>query len=818
MLPWGWQMRPLTEIRPEQGNAYISDLHGTWWCARQGSSPAVLLEDGAPVGPSNTFSHQAIRDGGNGQFCFWDSVVLFSASDNSDPRTNGKHYEVYAPAPIKTGVRSAVQLAAYVLIGLAAYLMITGLSNRSLPVTSLPGEMLRARFLGSPSFATAMLVFSVASILQGSNYVLHFRDPEIARTGLSILGVPYSDARGWCDMATSMASGQGMTAYWPAYRPGYGLFLALFFTWTGCSYVLAVVLNLLLTALAAALIYRIGEMLASCWVGAVVAFGFLSQNLTNIYPLTLATETLGMLCSVVTIHQLLRAIATAQRRYFLSAGAFFGLSNLVRPLTLPALPLILICVLIFLCRDCRWRGAVVRAAMLGAGAFLAVVPWLIRQWLVFGIVTLSGNTAENLYAATSPQYGSWTGALYREPGCPTDVKERYEYFMAKAKANLRENPGFYIQNVTRSYVAFFAELSASVRPHLLLLGPFALLGYYLCWGLRQRTPRRAGLFAIVVGLLAILFQRACVRFGPGLDLALLLLLPATALPRLAAIHVTGLLGSIAGAALFGMGTPDARILFVLQWGLLVAPPVVLWGCCERLAGLLKIVELPGQAVLPAAASEVLPRWFVLLRIGVVAFAVIGGIRLAALNVMTQIPPAHPQYFTAEQAAHVVDALSRYAPGVLHESELVPTQILTDGGKLNLKLVPGTTRPVFPTQDKTLVLPVRLMDMPYYVPGNTLIPHWSRFFVPREYDRTVCFFYMDGVPAPHYGSFYTPVSFRGFVPRRLMMKHVALVCRVSCDLSKQSTNEPLFLDGLAVIPVDEGLKPCMNDAYVVPSRN
>ena len=53
-----------------------------------------LLQDGVPQGPSHV-AHKAIREVGRGRYSHWHDTLYFSAGDNSDPRTNGRAYDVY---------------------------------------------------------------------------------------------------------------------------------------------------------------------------------------------------------------------------------------------------------------------------------------------------------------------------------------------------------------------------------------------------------------------------------------------------------------------------------------------------------------------------------------------------------------------------------------------------------------------------------------------------------------------------------------------------------------------------------------------------
>ena len=60
-------------------------------------SPVVIYENGKPLGPAHN-SYADIRDHGMGRFCFWRHFgFVFTASDNSDPNTNGRKYWAVVP-------------------------------------------------------------------------------------------------------------------------------------------------------------------------------------------------------------------------------------------------------------------------------------------------------------------------------------------------------------------------------------------------------------------------------------------------------------------------------------------------------------------------------------------------------------------------------------------------------------------------------------------------------------------------------------------------------------------------------------------------
>lgn len=61
----------------------------------QTQSNLVLFEDGLPLARAHSM-HASIRDEGGGRYSHWQDYLLFSASDGSDPQTNGRQYSLKA--------------------------------------------------------------------------------------------------------------------------------------------------------------------------------------------------------------------------------------------------------------------------------------------------------------------------------------------------------------------------------------------------------------------------------------------------------------------------------------------------------------------------------------------------------------------------------------------------------------------------------------------------------------------------------------------------------------------------------------------------
>jgi hypothetical protein len=60
-------------------------------------SPAVLCEDGEPLGPPHTLHVEIEKDGG-GTYSHYGGGVVFSTPDNSDPNNNGRQYWIVIPS------------------------------------------------------------------------------------------------------------------------------------------------------------------------------------------------------------------------------------------------------------------------------------------------------------------------------------------------------------------------------------------------------------------------------------------------------------------------------------------------------------------------------------------------------------------------------------------------------------------------------------------------------------------------------------------------------------------------------------------------
>ena len=117
-----WRMEP-DRILPRGGNAF------TWVVTTPAFLPdalipsddlsdharsrLLLLEQGRPLGPPHSL-HDDISNAGSGRYSHWAGAIIFAASDNTDPRTNGRVYQArasVAPPPVLVAIAGIVAAA-----------------------------------------------------------------------------------------------------------------------------------------------------------------------------------------------------------------------------------------------------------------------------------------------------------------------------------------------------------------------------------------------------------------------------------------------------------------------------------------------------------------------------------------------------------------------------------------------------------------------------------------------------------------------------------------------------------------------------------
>ncbi len=143
---------------PERGQAYRISLRRIapgLTSDRDGVSRIVLLEDGEELAGRALHAH--IRERGGGLYSHWGNAILFSSRDGSDPRTNGRRYEVRLP-PTTPGWHRGAQIG---LLAAALLLLLHWLYGAA------GGSLLRAGLWASGG-ALAIATLALGSALSSS--------------------------------------------------------------------------------------------------------------------------------------------------------------------------------------------------------------------------------------------------------------------------------------------------------------------------------------------------------------------------------------------------------------------------------------------------------------------------------------------------------------------------------------------------------------------------------------------------------------------------------------------------------------------------
>jgi 4-amino-4-deoxy-L-arabinose transferase-like glycosyltransferase len=261
-------------------------------------------------------------------------------------------------------------------------------------------------------------------------------------------------------LATQLATGEGYayldglpTAYYP---PGYAFSLvpAAFLIhhgvvpeawWEGTIATLNVLWQCIAMVATADIARRVtGRAAAGVVAAAVLA---LWPNLVHqaMVPLT---ESLFL--ALVTVALAIAARAPWSSGWepwrIVAVGALLGAATLVRPITAPVFPLLVVALLV---SRVGWRRTIATAAGVAGVAAIVLLPWVVRNAVQMDALTLSTNTGDN--ACMSRFVGSTGGFNFQENPCYDGRFDRLErpeyetegdsYRRSFALEFVREHPG-----------------------------------------------------------------------------------------------------------------------------------------------------------------------------------------------------------------------------------------------------------------------------------------------------------------------------------------------------------------------------------------
>jgi len=322
----------------------------------------------------------------------------------------------------------------------------------------LSQQILKSKFNNDVFIASILFILSL--IIRLFYYYFH----SDLTTYESIVGVPFCDARHWNEGAIAISQGKGING---PNRPFYSILLAIFHTWFGPSFFLAKILNITANSLTVSFIYLMGKKVFNKLIGlaaaiiAMLNMDYLTSNLT------IMTEPLGLFLFVLSCYLLILGLERKSYSLLLFAGIVFSLCNLTRTMTLIAFPgYVIIIFYILKKQNISYRKNILLLSLFSFGVLITLTPWLLRQKAVYGVLSIAPNSANLIYAATSPKYQQWNGAEVQEAvekGLIT-LKDQYNFFLKGAMNNISQYPLFYLKNCLKFTYKFISCYKCQLSP------------------------------------------------------------------------------------------------------------------------------------------------------------------------------------------------------------------------------------------------------------------------------------------------------------------------------------------------------------------
>ena len=665
--------------------------------------------------------------------------------------------------------------------------------------------------------AVAILVTAMAV-----RWEFHLWNPH--PTGFFIYhGSPISDGSSYTFKAINIAKGYGIPpTQQPAIRPFYSIVLACLYTWTGFSLGAISALNIVIGGATAALIYLCGALVFNrlCAFGAALFFAIDPTQL--IQTPQAGTEPLGLLFFVGSVYAALLAFKNGRAAMFFLSGLLIGLSNLTRTLTVFTLPFYVALILLVGWRKRTPKAAGIHAFLLLFGFFSVMLPWLIRQERLYGIVSLSDNIGEAIYAATSPLYKRWTPAVRKDAdaaGIPNTIRDRYRYFIDRSVENVKTNPRFYLRNVwaalweyantfgprsraANRYQDWFSSAAQGQRVLLFYLLAFTLL----MWLLRRDSPFAPSslLFLLISIGLVVLYRilPSWATFVPVVSGFVFTWMAGRRMPNL--ILAGTLVAAVLGSAVFA-NSVLFRAILMTDWLFLLYFLAAIWFPAESLSRRLAGEPQQGSAAgteddepssFQSALSLISRRSCLLLVIATLGFFLVSGARLIALSASNQRRKSKRQSvlewslargLTVPDKVGILQRL-QYSPSCIPQEDYRQLQIY-QGGKL-------------PPKFGDYIVELESFYYDYHIPPGETLPY--RMLGPKPYARTLVrlarleFFFAGDIPAALADR---PLVFIGVVvPQEVEDRDQAL--------------RPL-VKGLAIVPLGGNGQPDFAHAVCAP---
>jgi hypothetical protein len=498
-------------ISAQRGHAYMSRIElAIGWPLRAAAAPGsfdpasslTFVEDGVPLGPIEP-DPTVLERNGSGRHALFADQLLFSTSDDSDPRTNGRAYAWLVPVEVMP--------SAWLLPLLASVIGLLLASGRAAPlVAEWFVRVSAAEHRGRSAIVPAVIVVLVC-LAAVALVVIRWNWGPSAHLGF--MGyLPVSDAMGyfWCAAVAAGGAPVGASPLTPDLAPlafDWCARRVLYVTTLGAALGLSgwrpqlvlLTQGLLVGGALAAFALTVARSYGR--MAAIVSLGGLFLVAYDLALGAFMTEVLGLVLGLLGIALLLDYARGQGRLSLLYAGlasiSFAMFARMGALLILPTLGL-WACWVIYRSARPRRLGAC-------AGVVIALAAGPILQFLMvlaLGVdpANTGGNYATTLYGLSTGSR-NWTQA-YRDFAslfASSSETVAFAKVYAAAFTNIRENPSVFAQSLaigTMSYLVDAFSVGAVLFRFNAVLSVLCLVG--VVWCALHSTNRLASLPLVVL--------------------------------------------------------------------------------------------------------------------------------------------------------------------------------------------------------------------------------------------------------------------------------------------------------------------------------
>jgi Dolichyl-phosphate-mannose-protein mannosyltransferase len=311
---------------------------------------------------------------------------------------------------------------------------------------------------------------------------------------------PYTDFEWYYDRGLEIAQGGGYaingkpTAYWPI---GYPALLGLLFRLFGASITIAQFANVVMYMGVIYVSYTLSKQIFTSETIARITLLLLALYPNHIaYSTILASETPFLLLLMLGSAALVRSSHRSPLSWSVVAGVLFGFATLIRPQAL-LVPVIVL----WACFGVTWarRRIVCTAALVYISLFLVLLPWTIRNTLLFQhVVFVSTNGGINLLIGNNP-YATGSYIWNEQVSAPVkDIEDEYERDQrarAVALEYIKNNPLRIVMLWPSKIWQLYLYDTEGIATNLI--------------GLRQSTPRMTLLLKFLIHLAFATMSWSC---------------------------------------------------------------------------------------------------------------------------------------------------------------------------------------------------------------------------------------------------------------------------------------------------------------------